>query len=119
MTHGKPTCLASEGSFGEFEVPLGSRETPRTRHRRIGGSHQHHLPAGPHATVDQFGLRRADGRVGGLAGHRGLARNFGVKSSTAIKWSVWYRTTSSMPVNLADTTDTRTPRKEDGASSPS
>ncbi len=39
---GVPACSASENSFLESEGLLGSRETPRTRHGRVRGPHQHH-----------------------------------------------------------------------------
>ncbi len=64
------TGPASEDSFTEPEALLGSRETPRTRHARVRGPHQHHLPAGPHAPFDQLSLRAADRSIGGLTRHR-------------------------------------------------
>ena len=63
---------ARENSFGEREAFLGSRTALSARHRRVGGRNQHHLPARPHATLDQFPLRRPDRSVSGLPRHRGL-----------------------------------------------
>jgi hypothetical protein len=57
-----------ESSFSESESLLGSRETTRTRHRRMGGLNQHHLPASPRTTCDQFALRYADRRISSLSG---------------------------------------------------
>ncbi len=67
---GVPACSASENSVLESEGLLGSRETPRTRHGRVRGPHQHHLPAGPPAPLDQLPFRRPDRRVRGLTSHR-------------------------------------------------
>lgn len=64
----------SESSFGEFELLLGSRETPRTRHRRVCGLYQHHLPASPDTTIHQLPLGKTDGCIGRLASQRGLGQ---------------------------------------------
>ncbi len=61
-----------EGSFREPESLLGSRKTTRTRHPRVRGRDQNHLPAGPRGTLDQFLLRYADRCIGRLSGHRGF-----------------------------------------------
>lgn len=68
------TGPASEDSFTEPEALLGSRETPRTRHARVRGPHQHHPPAGPHTTLDQLPLRRSNRSIGGLPRHRRLGQ---------------------------------------------
>ena len=71
-TRGIVTGFAPKGSFSESECLLGSRETLRTRHRRIGGSNQHHLPASPRGVGNQRTFGRTNSRVSGLSGHRGL-----------------------------------------------
>ncbi len=76
-TRSKPAGRASERSFRQFESLLGSREATRTRHRRIPGPHQHHPPAGPPATLDQFPFRRTHRSIRRLAGHRGLRQKGG------------------------------------------
>jgi len=68
--------LAQEDSFREPESLLGSRETTRTRHRRIRGLYQHHPPAGPYSPFDQFPLRGADRRIRSLTGHVGPCKKF-------------------------------------------
>ena len=65
---------APENSFGEREAFLGSRTALSARHGRVGGRNQHHLPARPLATLDQFPLRRTDRSVRGLPRHRGLGQ---------------------------------------------
>lgn len=79
-----PACAvvagrASEGSFAEFEALLGSRETSRTRHRRVCGPYQHHLPAGPRALLDEFALRSADRGVRRFPRHRGSGEELGAE----------------------------------------
>lgn len=69
---GKAALPAQEGSFCEPESLLGSRETTRTRHRRVCGRDQHHLSTGPHGTLDQLPFQRPDRCIGGLPGHRRL-----------------------------------------------
>lgn len=71
---GVAAVLASEGSFGELQPLLGSREADGARHRRVGGHDDHHLTSGPHGTLDQFSLRRADRGIGRLSCHRGLGQ---------------------------------------------
>src|SRR5664280_568986 len=76
---------AHEGSFGQCEAGLGSRSATRTGHRGVGGRYQHHRSARPHATFDQGGL---DAPIAASAALRAivlLARNLGLKSSTAIR----------------------------------
>ena len=69
---GMPARPTPENSFPEPEGLLGSRETPRTRHARVHGPHQHHPPAGPSAPLDQLPLHRRDRGIGGLARHGGF-----------------------------------------------
>lgn len=63
-------ALAPEDSFVEPESLLGYREALRARHSGVGGRNQHHPPARPHATLDQFPFRRTDRGVRGLPRHR-------------------------------------------------
>jgi len=70
-TLGVTAGSAQEGSLRESELLRGSCKTARTRHRRVRGLHQHHLPASPPATVDQLSLGCAYRSVSSLAGHRG------------------------------------------------
>lgn len=65
---------APKDAFSEIECLLGSRETLRTRHGRVGGLNQHHLPASPLSTGDQFSLGRANSGISGLPGHRGSSK---------------------------------------------
>jgi len=67
---GKAAVRAPEGLFGESQACL-SLAAPRTRHRRVGGRHQHHRSARPLATFNQLRLGRTDRSISALAGHRG------------------------------------------------
>ncbi len=67
---GISACRAPERSFTQREPLLGSRTTTRASHRRIGGRHQHHLPARPRRPFDQFTFRRTDSRISGFTCHR-------------------------------------------------
>ncbi len=60
-----------EGSFLECDAFLGSRTAGTTSHAGVGGRNQHHLSARPSTTFDQFPLRRSDGSICRLPGHRG------------------------------------------------
>ena len=77
--------FAPEGSFSESEWLLGSRETLGTRHGCIGGLDQHHLPASPLGTVDQSRLAAPIAASAAFLAIVDLERNFGLKSSTAIR----------------------------------
>ncbi len=67
---------------------LGSRSALRTVHRGVRGVHQMHRPPVLAGHLDQRRLGRTDRGIGGLTGHVDLARNFGLKSSTAkASWS--------------------------------
>ena len=75
---GIPARPAPEYSFREFEGLLGSRKTPRTRHRRIRGPHHHHLPAGPPALLDQLPFHRRDRGIRRRARHARLRQELGL-----------------------------------------
>ncbi len=70
---------APENSFRQWESLLGSRETTRTRHRCVGGRHNHHRPARPRSGSDQFTFRRTDSVVGSFTRHRGLEQKLGTE----------------------------------------
>ncbi len=70
---------APENSFRQWESLLGSRKTTRTRHRCIGGRHNHHRPARPRSGSDQFTFRRTDSVVGSFTRHRGLEQKLGTE----------------------------------------
>src|SRR5450631_3394647 len=67
---GKAAVRAPESPFGQSQACL-SLAAPRTRHRRVGGRHQHNRSARPLTTLDQLCLGCADRSIGALAGHRG------------------------------------------------
>ena len=66
------TASADENPFRQQQAGLGSRTATAARHRRVGGRHQHHLPARPLGILDQRRFRCADGPVGRLTGHPGF-----------------------------------------------
>ncbi len=70
---------APENSFRQWESLLGSRETTRTRHRCVGGRHNHHRPASPRSGSDQFTFRCTDSVVGSFTRHRGLEQELGAE----------------------------------------
>ena len=82
---------ASESPDTQPEAFLGSRTALGAGHRGVGGRHQHHLPARPRTPLDQFRLHAPIAASAALRAIRDLARNFGLKSSTAIRW--WLSTT--------------------------
>ena len=77
---GVPAGFAPEGAFGEQHACLVSRSTLAARHGGVGGRYQHHSSACPLGILDQGPFRGTDSSVDDLA------RNFGLKSSTAMTW---------------------------------
>ena len=69
----QPAGLTGESAFVQHQ-PLGSRKASAARHRRVGGLHQHHLPASPLGMLNQRSLDSGHGRVSSLARHRGLGQ---------------------------------------------
>src|SRR5690625_235362 len=70
---------ANEDAVSQQHAFLGSRSACVARHRRVGGLHQHHLPASPLGIFDQGSFDGPDRRVGGLAGHRRLGEKLGME----------------------------------------
>lgn len=66
--------FAHEDTDSQRQAVLGSRSASAARHRRVGGLHQHHLPASPLGILDQRSLDSGHGRVSSLARHRGLGQ---------------------------------------------
>lgn len=67
---GVPAELATKDSFTQRKRSFGSHRTARAGHRRVGGRNQHHLPARPRATFDQFAFGRPDRGISCFPGHR-------------------------------------------------
>lgn len=67
-------ALAPEDSLTQLQAVLGSRTAGRAGHGGVGGWNQHHLSTRPLASLDQLSLDATDGRIGGFAGHPGLAQ---------------------------------------------
>ncbi len=99
-----PVCVSAgvtrEGSFGQVESLLGSRETTRTRHRRVGGRHDHHRSASPLGVGDQFTLGLPNSVVGGFTRHRGLEQKLGAKVFDRNKLVVGYDFACPLPRNV-------------------
>lgn len=74
----QPAGLTGENAFVQHQ-PLGSRKASAARHRRVGGLHQHHLPASPHGILDQGSLNGGHGSIGCLASHRRLGEKLRVE----------------------------------------
>ncbi len=72
-TVGVAAVCAPEVSLVQFES-LGSRETSTARRCRVRGPDHHHLPPGPHGTLDKFALGRTDRSVSRLTRHGRLGQ---------------------------------------------
>ena len=78
----QPAGQTGESAFVQHQ-PLGSRKASAARHRRVGGLHQHHLPASPHGILDQRSLDGGHGGIGCLACHRRLGEKLGVTADSS------------------------------------
>lgn len=79
--------LAHENPLGQQQTVFGSRTATTACHRRVGGRHQHHLPASPRGVLDQRGLGGANDPVGGLSRHPRPCQECGLEvldSDTAV-----------------------------------
>src|SRR5882757_704648 len=71
---GVSAVFAPENSFPQPQALLGYRVTHGAGHGGVGRRHQHHLPARPHTTFDQFPFSCTDRGVGRLSSHRGTGQ---------------------------------------------
>ena len=95
---GVTAVLATEGSFGQLEWQLVSRKTLRAGHSGVGGRNRHHLPARPLAVPVSVRLRAPTVESAALRAMSDFARNFGLKSSTAItSWPATTRCAHTRP----------------------
>jgi len=65
---------AVENSYTQPEALLGSRSAHGAGHRGVSRRHQHHPPARPPATLDQFPFTRPDRRIRRFTGHTRLGQ---------------------------------------------
>ncbi len=73
------TGPALESSLRQRQAVLGSRPALATRHRCVGGRHDHHRSPCPQGVGNQLAFSGPDGVVGCLTRHGGLEQKFGAE----------------------------------------